>query len=217
MTYRERRLARAERLRGWAEKRESEATAQLTSQPELRHDWAFITQPGRIPERDRMNRRDDAAFRSLDKANSMSSRADEIERQAANAIYDDDPDAIERLTEKIERLEAQRETFKSENAIYRREHRQELGRMTPYERDLAVPHASYEITNLGGNITRLRKRLDALQNPRPTWFHASRRDPDHCYKCDSERGEHTPHPKAPTVLMCPPWQPEAAPLAPGGN
>jgi len=203
MTYRERREARAERLREWAAKRTTAATRQLESQPELRHDYAFITQPGRIPERDRMNRRDDAAFRSLQKADSMTSRADEIERQADHAIYSDDPDALDRLRERIAELEAKRATMTARNAEYRKAHRAELAAMTPYERSVSVPHAGYELSNLSGNLGRLRGRLQALEHPRPTWFHASRRDPSTCYKCDRPQDDHTPHPQAPSVLMCP--------------
>lgn len=163
MTYRTRRLARADRLRGWAANREARATAQLNSQPELRHDWAFITQPGHIPARARMNAADDRAFRSLEKADAMASRADEIERQAANAIYSDDPDAIERLEAKIAKLEATRDARKARNAAWRTEHRAELRTMNAYERDQAQPFASYEITNLTGNIGRLRSRLEYLR------------------------------------------------------
>lgn len=159
MTYRERRTRRAERLHEWADTREARATAQLASQPDLRHDPAFITQPGHIPERDRMNRRDDAAFRSLEKAAGLRARAEEIERQAARAIYDDDPDAIDRLRERIADLEERRVAMTAANAEYRRAHRAELATMTAYERSQAVPHPSYALQNLGGNIRRLRQRL----------------------------------------------------------
>lgn len=67
--------AKAERLEGWAEKREEKASAQLNSYPEIRHDWAFITQPGRIPLRERMNRADDRACESLSVAHRLRSRA----------------------------------------------------------------------------------------------------------------------------------------------
>ena len=163
MTYRERRLARAANYRTWAAKRVDEATAALSSNPELRHDWAFITQPGRIPERDRMNRRDERAFRSLDKADSMAARADSIERAAARAIYSDDEDAVERLRERIAGLEAERETRKAANAAYRKAHRAELAAMTAYERSNVVPWPTYSLSNLTGNIGRLRDRLADLE------------------------------------------------------
>jgi hypothetical protein len=73
------RLAKAERKAsrydGWADKRETEAHRALNSHPELRHDWAFITQPGHIPARARMNAADQRAIESLNKAREMRSRA----------------------------------------------------------------------------------------------------------------------------------------------
>ena len=70
--------AKAERLNGWAEKREREAEAKLNSYPEIRHDWAFITQPGRIPFRERMNRSDERAMESLQVAQGMRQKAASI-------------------------------------------------------------------------------------------------------------------------------------------
>jgi hypothetical protein len=139
MTYRERRERRAERLRGWAQAREERAAAQLNSYPDIRHDIAFITQPGRIPFRERMNRADDRAFESLAKARGMSARADGIEAQLDHAIYSDDPDAIERLRERIAGLEAERAAIK------------------------ARPHQAYELSNLAGNLRRQRERLAHLE------------------------------------------------------
>jgi hypothetical protein len=71
---------KADRLDGWAEKREERASATLNSNPEVRRDWAFITQPGRIPLRERMNRADDRACESLGKAREMRGRADRIRK-----------------------------------------------------------------------------------------------------------------------------------------
>jgi len=67
---------KAERLDEWAEKREVKAEADLNSFPSLRHDWAFITQPGHIPARARMNKADDRALESLKVAEGMRSRAE---------------------------------------------------------------------------------------------------------------------------------------------
>jgi hypothetical protein len=76
------RLAKAERkanrLEGWAEKREIDATAKLDSFPSMRHDWAFITQPGHIPARARMIKADDRAYESLAKAREMKAKANSI-------------------------------------------------------------------------------------------------------------------------------------------
>jgi DNA polymerase III delta prime subunit len=163
MTYRDRREAKADRLREWAEKREVSASAVLASHEIYRGDIAFNTQPGHIPLRARVIAQDDRAFESLAKAREMTQRADNIEAAAANAIYSDDPDAIERLTEKLTRLEAEREQVKSENAAFRKVHRAELKLLTAYGRDQAMPHRAYVGTNLSGVISNTRKRLEQLQ------------------------------------------------------
>ncbi len=66
---------KAARYEEWAEKREVKANADLNSHPEYRHDWAFITQPGHIPARARMNAADNRAYESLNKAKEMRERA----------------------------------------------------------------------------------------------------------------------------------------------
>ena len=98
-------------------------------------------------------------------ADEQRSRAENIKRQLDESIYDD-ADAIERLTEKLAALEAQREQRKAANSAYRKEHRAELKAMSAYERGQAVPFPSYAITNLGGNISRTRERLARLQRER---------------------------------------------------
>lgn len=66
---------KADRLEEWAEKRERKASAVLTSHPQVRHDWAFITQPGHIPLRARMNAADGRAMESLQVAGGFRGRA----------------------------------------------------------------------------------------------------------------------------------------------
>lgn len=166
MTYRERRQARAERLAGWGAKRTTDAAAALQAQPELRHDWAFITQPGHIPERARMIARDERAYESLNKGRAMLTRAAGIEAQLERAIYDDDPDAVERLTEKMAGLIAKRDAMKDANAAFRKAHKAELAALGAYKRDQAMPHQGYELTNLGATIRATAKRIEALAKPR---------------------------------------------------
>ncbi len=69
---------KADRYEGWAEKREHKAEAALNSFPSMRHDWAFITQPGHIPARARMNAADERAFESLKVAEGMRSKAESL-------------------------------------------------------------------------------------------------------------------------------------------
>ena len=66
---------KADRYEGWATKREADATAKLNSYPSMRHDWAFITQPGHIPARARMIKADDRAYESLQVASQMKEKA----------------------------------------------------------------------------------------------------------------------------------------------
>lgn len=69
---------KADRYEEWAGKRERDATAKLNSYPSIRHDWAFITQPGHIPFRSRMNQADDRAYESLKKADEMRGKAESL-------------------------------------------------------------------------------------------------------------------------------------------
>lgn len=168
MTYRERREARAERLREYAAKRESGAAAIHRSQEPYRGDHAYNFQPANPNSslarlRRRENARTERAFESESKAREMASRAETIDRQAERAIYSDDPDAPERLRERIAELEAEREEKKARNRAFRKEHAGELKAMSAYQRSQAVPHPSYELQNLGGNIGRQKARLAQLE------------------------------------------------------
>ena len=184
MTYRERREARAARLRGWADKRQTTATSVLQSQPELRHDWAFITQPGHIPERARMNARDERAYESLNKAAAMDNRAAGIEQQLNGAIYSDDPDAIEALTARIAVLEAHRDRLKRYNASARKgtpdrtilddsERADLLSCARAGQVGSSQQFPAYSLGNLGADIRRNVKRLEELKAPyRPRTIYA---------------------------------------------
>jgi hypothetical protein len=194
MTYRERRIARAERLRGWAEKREEKAEA-LTAQDEhYRGDHAFNTQPGHIPERARVIARSKRAFEHGKKARYMAGRAASIEAAAERAIYSDDPDACEQLEARIAELEAERARVKRYNASARkgepdgsllsdreREVLMSMGRAGQVREALTFP--PYHLANLGGNINRQKKRLQQLRGPRQPRSVTARRDGD-CPRCD---------------------------------
>ena len=184
MTYRERRERKAERLREWSAKREASAAAVFQAHERYRGDVAFNTQPGRIIERERVIAREERAFASLRKADDMSSRAHGIETQLRTSIYSDDADAIEQLTAKIDRLEAERDRIKRYNASCRkaaktggtgdlsilteaeREDLATTARVAPYMIGKGGSMPAYKLTNLGGNISRLRERLAGLQRER---------------------------------------------------
>jgi len=188
MTYRERREAKAERLREWADKREAKSKAAL-SQADAMYDAIPFGQPilvGHYSEgRDRRYR--DRAWNTMGrgvehgrKAEEMRRRADNIEAAAERAVYSDDPDAAERLTERIAELEAERARIVAYNKSCRKaaktggtgdlsllDDRQRaeiatLARVCPYQVRDGGAFPSYATSNLSGNIGRLRKRLAAL-------------------------------------------------------
>ncbi len=172
MTYRERREAKAERLREWADKREQKAAAAYEQSSALAEMIPF-GQPimaGHHSQRTDENRRArigakmSASVEHRRKAVSMKSRAGNIERAAKRAIYSDDPDAIAQLRAKIEKLEHERMLIKQANAAYKAEHKAELKAMTAYQRDRAMPFRSYVLTNLGGVLNTTKKRLAALES-----------------------------------------------------
>lgn len=191
MTYRERQERKAARLREWAEKREAkqgalreaaradeEATGIPFGQPilvghhsERRHRRAV----------ERIDRAMGAAVENARKAESMASRADNIEAAAEQAIYSDDVDAVERLREKIARLEEERETIKRYNASCRKAAKtggvgdtslltEELRRdivttanACSYMLGAGGQFPRYKLTNLGGVINTAKKRLAQLE------------------------------------------------------
>lgn len=180
MTYRERREARAGRLRAWADKRQTEATATLERDRQMyAGDVAFHTQPGRIPERSRLIARTDRALESLNKAASMSSRAESIEEQLDRAIYTDDEDAEQALVARIADLEAARARIKAYNktgdeSVLDDKQRADLASLMRFDRRFdpvtrewvsrvaGDPFPAYALTNLSANINRNRKRLEQM-------------------------------------------------------
>jgi Domain of unknown function (DUF3560)/Family of unknown function (DUF6381) len=187
-TYRERRAARADRLREWADKREAKADAASQRASDMASVIPF-GQPilvGHYSEgwdrryRDRIHSTMGAAVEHGRKAESMRSRADNIDAAADRAIYSDDPDAIERLREKVADLEGQRERWKAYNAACRKAGRcteealalldatQRREMTTTAERcpeflGKAGQAPAYHVQNLTGLIGRTRKRLEALE------------------------------------------------------
>ncbi len=101
--------------------------------------------------------------------------AEGIRRQLDQSIYDDDPDVIEALTERIAMLEEQRERIKDLNRRIRKgEPLDSLGLTEKETRDLQFAAANhgrktfppYVLQNLGGNIKRQKDRLARLKKLR---------------------------------------------------
>ena len=78
-TYRQEGADRkADKLEGWASKREAKAAAVLKHNEPHTRDWAFITQPGHIPIRARIIAQEDRQRESLSVAGDMRQRADSL-------------------------------------------------------------------------------------------------------------------------------------------
>jgi len=188
MTYRDRRYSRADRLDGWAEKREAKADA----------DFAGVEQiAGMIPlgqpilvghHSEGRARRDQERIRSgmrrgIDnqaKAEEFSSKAANIRAAADHAIYDDDHDALARLLERIEGWEAERKRIRDFNAVCRKagkvtaealeildeKQRADLlgiARVASYQLGPQGQFPGYVLSNLGGCISKAKKRLPVLE------------------------------------------------------
>lgn len=211
-TTRERKEARAARLKGWAAKRAAKAEAGF----ERAHNLAQMIPMGQPilvgHHSEKRHRRhlakiDAAGFGALAdsrKADKMSSRAGGIEDQLARSIYDDDPDAIEALQTRIELLEERRAVIVDFNKAMRRKDADRPAIIAALpdawrERyaqaarsswaDTAKGFPPYLLTNLGADIRRNKQRLDRLQTQqapdfeeRPRYLYSLRYEGE-CRKC----------------------------------
>lgn len=184
MTTRERKEARADRLRDWADSREAKSETAYEKSKQLA-DMIPFGQPILVGHHSEGRARRDAerihsgmaqSVEHSRKADDMRSRADEIERQLDRSIYSDDADAVEKLREKLADLEGQRERIKAYNASCRKgtpdlslldeKQRADLAstaKHSPYFIGDKGQFPDYALKNLGGNITRNRKRLAQLE------------------------------------------------------
>lgn len=186
-TYRERRRARVERLRGWAGKREEKSAAAFEAVEDLTEQIP-LGQPILVGHHSESHARRDqdrihagmrAGIDHAAKAESMRERANRIESAAQQAIYSDDPDALERLAAKIADLEAERARIKAFNAAVRkagavtsdalalldarqRDDLVSLARHAPWQMGTCGQFPAYATSNLSSSISRERKRLAEL-------------------------------------------------------
>ncbi len=175
MTRRERLERKVEKRREWADGREQKAAAVDSQTPDsLRHDWAFITQPGRIPERSRMNRRDAKASEHRSMAAHHRSRAGGLEKQLERTVFSDDTDAIEKLEARIAENEHTRDGMKEVNALYRKGDAAGLEKLglslATLKAKLATanswekaPYPKWSLTNLGARIRTDKKRIEEVR------------------------------------------------------
>jgi len=152
--YEEKQAAKRERYEARAEKAREESRAKL-EQARKTSGLIPMGQPILVGHHsEARHRRDLKRINAThDAAHDAHKKAEHYERKAAavgrGGISSDDPDALAKLGEKLARMESQREQIKAENKQARKEGRE--------------PHARYVLTNLGGNIRRVRERIKALE------------------------------------------------------
>ena len=175
MTTRERIEARIERREEWAATRQSRAASVFHESERYRGDYAFNTQPGHIPERARLIKREERAFEDVKMAEHHESKAAGLERQLDRSVFSDDTDAIERLEARIAQHEKARDQKKRINALYRKGDAAGLAAMGlsldtlrakcaaagPYWGD--KPFLAYELTNLGARIRSDKERIEEIK------------------------------------------------------
>jgi len=184
MTRRERKEARIEKRLDWAASREQQAAAKFEAVHRLA-DSIPLGQPILVGHHSEKRARKDAerihtgmtaAVESQEMAQHHRSTAAGIQAQLDRSVFSDDPDALIQLGLRITTLEAQRERMKASNAAYKKSDAawSALLGITPEQaaaQRVAIeqgyswcrkPHPAYELTNLGGNIARLRGRVKAI-------------------------------------------------------
>jgi len=220
MTRRERRLARAERLRGWAARRTAKSAAGFDRAHRLA-DMIPFGQPilvGHHSERharrdaDRIDAGMRAGVENGRKAEEMGQRAANIESATEHAIYSDDTDATERLRERVASLEAKQARMKEINAAIRKGTSLDTLDLTEREKAELMSNArhagtkgypAYALSNNNANLRRYQGRLKALQRPpRPHWITV--RYPGECATCQRaiERGETAQYSRESQELRC---------------
>lgn len=180
MTRRERLERKVERRLEWAQGHEQKAESLHRSNDRYRGDVAFNTQPGHIPERARAIRRTEKAFEHSRTAKYHTGKAAGLQDQLDRTIFSDDHDAIEKLEEKIAKLEMDRERMKKANAIVRKkkltndEKVQQLMDSLGFGKRMAQTllepdfcgrygFASFELSNRGAEIRRAKQRIDDIK------------------------------------------------------
>jgi hypothetical protein len=177
--YAAKKQRRVERLQNAAARTQAESEAQW-KQGDLMFSVIPFGQPiqvGHYSEKRDRNHRARAA-RHLDKACELAEQAKDLSRRAeaaANnaAIFSDDPQATEKLADKIARLEKRQELMKAANKLVRKQDRAGLLAMGFSETRVTLLFTpdfcgrlgfpDYAITNNGANIRRMKERITHLE------------------------------------------------------
>ncbi len=190
MTRRERMEARRQRRLDWAEGRDRKSEQGFAKARAI-GDRIPLGQPILVGHHSEKRHRGDIAridsgmnqgFESREMANLHRSRASGIQDQLDRSIFSDDPDAVERLRERIAGLEADRERLKTVNAQIKRgpgwekrlakagqplsdHEKQKLMDVARFQGYNCFP--PYALQNIAGNIRRLKQRLISIGGASP--------------------------------------------------
>jgi hypothetical protein len=192
--YEAKRNERYERLQAAARKAQNEA-GHLVATAKAMADVIPFGQPilvGHHSEksdrafRGRIESKFRKGFELYEKSARLSERADAAKDN--HAIFSDNPDAVELLTERVAQLEKRQELMTAANKIVRKKNRDDVAALEAlldlgFEEDFAKqlvhgrPHCfqlgfqRYELSNNGANILRLKKRAEqvAKRQATETW------------------------------------------------
>lgn len=140
----------------------------------------MIAGPANFPVRAK-EKQNAARDRNMEEYNEIRGLLDKMKSVGHGGIQSDDPNAIEKLREKICNAEVMQEHMKIVNAYYRKhktlegcdalndkEIREITASMARDWRTDPSPFASYELTNNNANIRRMRERLEQLEKEKNT-------------------------------------------------
>ena len=192
MTQRERKEAKIEKRMEWAESRDRKANAAFEGVRKIADNIPLgqpilvghHSQKRAVRDQERMQSGMSRGVESANMADHHREVADGIEHQLDTTIFSDDPDAIDALTAKAARIEAERDRCKMINSAYRKldgditerlttlvksgvmtdSEAMAVGRMfslCPYEKQ---PYPSYHLTNLGATARNARERITIVNS-----------------------------------------------------
>jgi len=185
-----RRTTRRARLERKLEKREEWAqAADRRSAQSFKASWDYFSarpagQPyhtSELASRDRAFKQEEKSFAEADKAEHHRRKAEGLKHQMEHTIYSDDPDAIERIREKIEKVRAEVEYIKDFNKQSRKEKWNAAAAREHYKSNppqglasgVRAPWANteswgqyypYELSNRNQELNRLKKRIENIQS-----------------------------------------------------
>ena len=180
--YEQKQEQRRQRLLDSADKADREANSRLKSADDML-SVIPMGQPILVGHHsEKRHRRDlDRIHTNIGKGIEAQQKAEKLRERAASVgkcgVSSDDPDAIRKLTEKLEKLEKQQGLYKAINQALRRADKagddaplRELGLSDQTIAGLKQPDfagrrgiASYVLTNNNSNMRRIRERIEALK------------------------------------------------------